>query len=480
VPGVTVVDSPATEAPSPAPSPSSPTDAIVIGGGLVGGALAVALAAEGARVAVVEAAGVGDGGIHPRHPRSPRLKDCGGDESGGGGGEDAQVSFDARNVALADAARRWFATLGVWDDIAPHAQAIADIHISERGGFGMTHLTRAHAGACALGFVAPTRVIGRALHRRLRAGDGVDFYCPARATGLRVGQSAAEVDIEFPVGDDTGTGTTGTTTAADTGTGTGTVTGTTTVTLTAPLVVLADGGRSALAAQAGLSAARATAYNQVAIACVIAADRAHNGRAYERFTAEGPLALLPHRAHAGRGFAVVWAGEPAAAAARMALDDADFTAALQAAFGERAGRFASASPRAQYPLRFGRASSPTAKRAVSIGNAAHLVHPVAAQGLNLGLRDAAALAALVGRAKRAGRDPGGAEVLAEYASLRRRETARVVAFTDGLIRVFGARAPVIRLARNFGLAGLECCPPAKRFLLRRTMGTAALAGLAGG
>jgi len=400
--------------------------------------VALALAREGVAVAVVE---------------------------GAAAAAESHASFDARSVAVTDHARRVFTDLGVWPDIAPAAEAIRAIHISERGAFGMTHLSCADAGADALGYVVPSRAVGRALHRRLRAADAIDFYCPARARRVRPGEATVEVTV-----------------VADGAESTVTDDAQSTVTLTAPLVVLADGGRSNLAAQAGLPPAAASDYRQAAIVCAVATDRAHRGRAFERFTAEGPLALLPYRAPgapAGRGYAVVWSTDARRAGARMALDDEEFTAQLQAAFGARAGNFSQPSPRAQYPLHFCLAPSPVGARAVGIGNAAHRLHPVAAQGLNLGLRDAVALAEVVGRAARAGGDVGGAEALARYAAMRRRETARVGAFTDGLIRAFASRAPAVKLARNLGLVGVEFCPPAKRFLLRRTMGRAAMAGLTG-
>lgn len=436
---------PGPESPPDSPGPESPPaparhDVIVIGGGLVGATVALALAAEGVSAAVVEASAEDDA---------------------------AHLSFDARSVALTYDARRIFAGLGVWDDLAPHAEALLDIHISQRGGFGMTHLSCADAGTAALGYVVPSRDLGRALHRRLRATATVALHCPARADNLRQTAAAVEVDVA----------TVAAANAMDSTDSGGAANESAQATLAAPLVILADGGRSKLAAQAGVAAAAPATYRQCAIVCVVETDRAHRGRAFERFTAEGPLALLPRSA---RRYAVVWTSEPRTAAARMALDDAAFAAALQAAFGDRAGNLSGPSARARYPLRHGLAASPVGRRAVSIGDAAHIVHPVAAQGLNLGLRDAVALAALLGRAKRAGRDLGCDAVLADYARLRRRETARVGAFTDGLIRLFSARSPAIRFARNLGLAGLEICPPAKRFLLRRTMGAAAMAALPGG
>jgi len=394
--------------------PSQHYDLVIVGGGLVGASLALALEPAGVSVAVVE----------------PAAADS-----------SEQPSFDARTVALTYNARQIYAGLGVWEQIAAHAEMILEIHISERGGCGMTHLSHAAAGTEALGYVVAARVVGHALHRRMRDSDAVALYCPATAKRLRRRDSGVEVSVSSQTGN---------------------------ATLNAALVVLADGGRSPLAAQAGVRAAP-TAYRQCAIVSVVETDCDHRGRAFERFTAEGPLALLPH---SDKRYAVVWSTALPQAATRMALADGAFIDALQTAFGDRAGHFSHPAARARYALYHGAAARPIARRAVSIGNAAHRVHPVAGQGFNLGLRDAAALAAVIGRARRDGRDLGSPEVLEQYAALRRRETAMVSAFTDGLIRVFGSRRRPVRVARNLALAGIECCPPAKRLLLRRTMGMA--------
>ena len=202
---------------------------------------------------------------------------------------------------------------------------------------------------------------------------------------------------------------------------------------------------------------------------MVETDRAHRGRAFERFTGEGPLALLPH---SERRYAVVWTTGAERLAPRLALSDSEFVAELQRVFGDRAGNFSRPSARKCYPLRYQRMKNPVGQRVAVIGNAAHSVHPVAGQGFNLGLRDAAVLAEIITRARRQGRDIGGSAVLHEYAALRRRETVRVGMFTDGLIRLFGSRRKTIQLARNLALAGIEFSPTVKRLLLRRTMGLA--------
>ncbi|MDA7961614.1 MAG: 2-octaprenyl-6-methoxyphenyl hydroxylase [Gammaproteobacteria bacterium] len=392
-------------------------DVAIIGGGLAGASLAAALAAGEIKTALIEAAS---------------------DE------ERARPEFDARSIALTDDARRIYTQLGVWKQVAGEAQPIREIHISDRGHFGMARLRAEDAGTetDALGHVLPARVLGAALHCHVRAAAHAEVFCPARVREVKEREQHWELHVSAPGGG---------------------------MALRAPLVVLADGGRSGLAAQLGIAEAEPKAYSQLAVLCQVSVDLDHHGRAYERFTREGPLALLPS---AARRYAVVWTGDEDDAKRRAALSDEDFTAELQTAFGDRAGAFGEPSARRAYPLRRGRAH-PLGRRAVSIGDAAHVVHPVAGQGFNLGLRDAAALAETLRAAARDGRDFGGRAALESYAAARRRETARVSGFTDGLMRVFCSRSRPLGFARSLALAGIELCPPAKRMLLWRTMGMAA-------
>ena len=398
-------------------------DLIIVGGGLVGASLAVALAPSGLSLAVVEA-------VELDSPDSSN-----------------QPSFDERTVALTYNARQIYTGMGVWEQIAAqHAQPIREIHISDRGRFGMTHLHHNDIGTEALGYVVASRVLGEVLHRRM--AQSVSLFCPAMVVGMENRQQHDDSHnmITVTQNEKTAPGKT--------------------VTLKASLVVVADGGRSGLAGQTGVETHR-SAYPQSAIISVVESDRDHHGRAYERFTNEGPLALLPH---SDKRYALVWTTESKQVAARMAMSDAEFIGALQRAFGDRAGNLARPSPRKCYALQRSRADHPVGKRTVIIGNAAHTVHPVAGQGFNLGLRDVAVLAEVLHRARQRQQDIGDAALLEKYAALRRRETHRVSGFTDGLIRLFGSRRQPAVLARNLALAGIELFPPAKRLLLRRTMG----------
>ena len=401
-------------------------DVVIVGGGLVGASLAVALAPTGLSLAVVEAVAADSG---------------------------AQPSFDERTVALTDNARRIYTGMGVWAEIAAHhAEPIHEIHISDRGRFGMTHLHRDSVGVEALGYVVPSRVIGQVLHRRMRQSETVSLFCPATVGDLRQRANRRDGHRDEHRNNMISVFQNGHNGKA--------------LRLTAGLVVVADGGRSNLAGQSGV-ALRHSKYPQSAILSIVESDRDHHGRAYERFTDEGPLALLPH---SDKRYALVWTTGPQQLAARMALSDAAFVDALQRAFGDRAGNFQSPTARKSYPLQRCRADNPVGRRTVVIGNAAHTVHPVAGQGFNLGLRDVAALAEIIHRAARRHEDIGSPALLEEYAAARRRETRMVGAFTDGLIEVFGSRRATVGWARNIALAGIELFPPAKGLLLRRTLG----------
>ncbi len=387
-------------------------DLVIVGGGLAGASLAVALRESGLSIAVVE-----------RWP----LNDSG------------QPSYDERTVALTWSARCIYQGMGVWEDIAAGAEAIREIHVSDRGGPGVAHLSCRHAGTPALGYVVPTRVLGGALMGALSAADNITLLCPAEAENLVQKTDACRLRIKVD-GRETE--------------------------LSAPLAVIADGGRSALTGKDTLAK---TDYAQQALLSIVTTDRPHHGRAWERFTREGPLALLPL---ADNRLAVVWTSLPDTLAEREAMGDDAFIGHLQDAFGDRAGNFSRPAPRRSYPLARGHLDTPAKDRLVVIGNAAHTVHPVAGQGFNLGLRDVATLAELLHTAHASGDDVGAPSLLADYNERRRRDTFMVRQFTHGLISLFGSALPAMPLLRGLGLGGIEMLPPLKRFLLRRSMGLA--------
>ena len=385
-------------------------DVAIVGGGMVGASLAAALTGSGRRLMLVESAPFGT---------------------------TAQPSFDERTTALGNVSRRIFEGLAVWDGIAPEAAAIRNIHVSEAGRFGFARLVASEQGIEAFGYVVANRRIGAALWQRLRSAPDLTLQAPARVEDIAV----TEADVRFTVVSESRTA----------------------VPVAARLLVAADGAHSQIRAAANIGA-EVVDYDQVAVVANVAADRPHEGNAYERFTPAGPLALLPR--HDG-GVAVIWACRPERARALLALEEGAYLTQLQSQFGWRAGRFLRAGPRSGYPLRLTRATASVATRTVLIGNAAQALHPVAGQGFNLGLRDAAVLAEVI--AGTAG-DVGASSALRQFVDWRARDRRGVVRFTDGLIRLFGDSRPGAALLRNLGLLMFDLTPPAKSALARVSAG----------
>ena len=385
-------------------------DVAIIGGGLVGASLALGLAGTGVQTLLVES-------IAPDSA--------------------AQPSFDERTTALGNASRRIFEGLGVWDPIARDAAAIRAIHVSDAGRFGFARLKAADHGIDAFGYVVPNRAIGAALWRRLADVSGVEIRVPAGIEDLEITTDRAYFKVVTAAGAREVT--------------------------SARLLVAADGAHSTVRAAAGIEAG-VEDYDQVAITAAVVGDRAHDGTAYERFTPTGPVAVLPLR---GGGYGTIWSCAPQRATELLALDDAAYLAELQSRFGWRAGRFRRIGRRASYPLKLSRAATTVARRTVLIGNAAQALHPIAGQGFNLGLRDAALLAEVIADATG---DVGSAELLRKFAAGRAADRGGVVRFTDGLVKLFASRMPGVSLVRNLGLLAFDLSPPAKRALARVSLG----------
>lgn len=405
-------------------------DIAIVGGGMVGASLALALRGLGVDVVVVE-------GVAP--------------------GSGAQPSFDDRTTALGNASRRIFESLGIWGDIAPQAAGIRTIHVSDAGRFGFARLRAEEQGIDAFGYVVANRVIGTALWGRLSAlsSEGILVRVPATAEDIEVsGDGAAFTLVGGPSVRAGGGG------IGDPAVGDGLVR----ERVEARLLVAADGAHSAVRAAAAIEA-DVEDYDQVAIVANVGADRPHDGTAYERFTAAGPLAVLP--LYDG-SYGVIWSCRPADAAGVLSLDDGSYLRELQARFGWRAGRFVRVGRRASYPLKLTRAVETTATRTVLIGNAAQALHPVAGQGFNLGLRDAAMLAEVIANAD--GGDAGAPELLRRFAEWRAADRGGVVRFTDGLVKLFGSSRPGAGILRNLGLLMFDLAPPAKSALARVSAG----------
>jgi 2-octaprenyl-6-methoxyphenol hydroxylase len=390
-------------------------DVLIVGGGLVGSLLANALSALPIRTVLVEA-------------RSVDLL--------------AQPSFDGRVTALANGSHRVFEQLGLWNAIRADAQPIRHIHIGERGRFGAARIDARDEGVPALGFTVENRTLGVALWEPL--GDSQQFQClsPAEVVSFecRPGGVTAEVDSAGS-----------------------------SATINARLMVAADGARSKLRDALGISA-RVDDYDQQAIIVNCTTQEAHRGRAFERFTSEGPIAVLPlTRDRVG----VVWTLPTESAERMMELSEDDFRAALQAVFGYRLGLFEKIGRRDRHPLSRVRSDDLTRERTVLIGNAAVALHPVAGQGFNLALRDAAALAEVIADAARDGcEDVGTAAVLESYRVWRAGDQRKLAGFTHGLVRGFGIDDLGLSTLRGAGLMAFDLIPGAKSLLARHTMGLA--------
>jgi 2-octaprenyl-6-methoxyphenol hydroxylase len=376
-------------------------DVIIVGGGPVGAALALALADLKRSVLLVEARD------------EPVCED------------------DPRTLALSFGSRLVLERIGVWSQIAS-TTAIQAIHVSHRGAFGRAVLAAAESGLPALGYVVPHRGLQRALSKGLQQVSNVTLLKGSRA--VKVEATAESVCVQFDSS------------------------GSMQRTARARLAVIADGG----ATSQGLTRMQVREYGQSALVANVLTSKSHQNWAFERFTPDGPLALLPRDA----GFALVWTNAPESTRLLCSLPASKFLEHLQTAFGGRAGTFTAVEGRVAFPLALRVAEPPTVARTLLLGNAAQTLHPVAGQGLNLGLRDAWELAEDI---RSRPDDPGSRQLLTGYASRRRRDRANGVMVTDGLVRVFSNNRLPLRWLRGCGLTLLDSLPPVKRAFMQQMM-----------
>ena len=388
-------------------------DVLIVGGGLAGSSLALALQNSGLEIAIVET----------NDWEQRRLSPAG-----------------DRALALANGTVRMLDKLGVWQAVKHAATAIKHIHVSDQGHFGKTRLSAAQEGVAGLGYVITAREIEAQLAEQLRQTD-ITQYCPARVVGLAADAEWAYISI---------------------------MCGQESINLSAKLVVGADGGNSTVRKLLGIKQ-QFTEYGQTAIVTTVKSSCSHNNTAYERFTPSGPLALLPYHEQC----AVVWTRRNDAAEILMSDSEAEFLQQLQHCFGYKLGEFALSAPRRGFPLALIRAEHMVLGRTVIIGNAAHQLHPVAGQGFNLGLRDVVLLAEMLLQQHQSQSDIGAMHGLQKYARQRQQDHDKVVRFTDGLVRIFSNEWRPLAAVRNLGLALLDHNPPAKSILARYAMGLSA-------
>ena len=381
----------------------------IVGGGLVGASLALALQqgakARGWNIALIE-------------PFEP--------------GSEYQPSYDARSTALSYGTRLIYQRLGVWERIAERAEPITQIHVSDRGRAGATRLDASDQQVPALGYVVENAWIGHCLWQALD-DEVVTRHCPAEVEQMQAVAAGYRLTL------------------------------TTGQVLDCDLAVLADGGRSALREQLGI-AIKTTPYDQSALIANVTPGKPHGGQAFERFTDDGPMALLPLQ---DNRCALVWTRPEEDAARLAALPEAAFLDELQQAFGYRLGGFQQVGARHLYPLMLIEAGEQVRSGLVVLGNAAHSLHPIAGQGYNLSLRDTEALAAaLLSSSAKLG-DIG---VLQAYHRQQRTDQWLTVGFSDRLTRLFAGSALLSVAGRNLGLLGLDLLPPAKAWFARQAMG----------
>ncbi len=340
---------------------------------------------------------------------------------------DGKRPMDQRATALSVSSQRIFASIGIWDAIAAWAAPIEEIHVSERGWFGAAQLKAQEDNLPAYGHVVENVYLMAVL------ADAIAQQQRIIATDVGTVDIAAQ-------------------------TAEGAVINVDGRPVTARLLIAADGAQSRLRGQLGIGVASKT-YGKTAVAAVVSLAEPHRGIAYERFTPPGPIALLPlpdsDGAHRG---ALVWSLSPAQAEHLSTLPAAKFLAALQGAFGTRAGRFSGVGERQCFPLKRLVASEQVRRNLVLMGNAAHNLHPVAGQGFNLTLRDCAALSATLADGAGRGTGVGDLELLEDYLHQRARDQRRTIFFSDRLPTLFGSPAQGLALARNMGLVGLDLCP----------------------
>ena len=392
-------------------------DIVIAGGGMIGSSLALALAPLGLRVAIVE--------VVPRASSS-------------------QPSFDDRSTALSRSTQRMFEAMGLWGDVLAAATPITHIHVSDRGRFGFAHIDAQEQGVEALGYVVINRILGGVLQRSLDNVANLDIVCPARIVAAKLGPAEAVVTVDQDGAQRD---------------------------LTCELLVAADGSNSAVRSMIGITANQVS-YEQRAVIGNLLPELPMQNHAYERFTEYGPLAILPV-ADGRAGF--VWNVQERDADRVLSLSDEEFLAELQQTFGNRLGTFSRVGKRASYPLSLSKALRLTAQRAVLVGNSAHGLHPAAAQGFNLGLRDVAALCDCIADLKFATSnsfDAGDAELLSRYAKWRRSDQKKLVHFTDGLVRVFGHSAGPVKTLRDLGMLGFDLIPGVRKTFVKHTMGLA--------
>jgi len=387
-------------------------DVIIAGAGPVGASLAVALRDSGLKIAIIE----------------PVVESSA-----------QQPSYDGRSLVLNHVSNRILEGIGLWSGLAGQYQTVEHIHVSRQGRFGVARIHAGELQVAALGYVVEAAALGQALRSAVQQSEDIDFFCPARVSGLEYDSDHVRVALN----------------AEHDG-----------KPLCGRVLVAADGARSGVRTLLDIGIEQ-TDYVQTAVVTTVSGVDSERAWAYERFTSSGPLALLPR---VGGRFGVVWSVPSGSEDRILEMDDVAFVQHLHQAFGSRAGTLRRPGRRASYPLKLQRAATSLARRCVLLGNASHAVHPVAGQGFNLGLRDVAWLAQTLVDARQRNEDPGCRAVLHRYQNAREADQRHTLRFTDTLIRVFCNEDPMLASLGGLGLALTDIAIPMKRWLARGAMG----------
>ena len=388
---------------------------VVVGGGLTGASFALAAANAAQPVLLVEAF------------------------AGGAGGD----GFDARSTALSWGSRQILESLGVWEALGAAPCPIERIEVSDQGHLGGVCFDHREQGIGALGYVVENHVLGGVLLERVAASPHIELLTPADVIAASPVPSGMELTIRKGA-DETG--------------------------LTAALTVLADGGKSAIAAQLGIGR-QVKDYGQFALAANIALERSHGHAAFERFTENGPLAVLPLPAMDGvHRASLVWTLPETRAREYLEMAEAELLPRLQQEFGPGMGRVAGIGRRSCFPLRLSRATEQARPGLALLGNAAHTLHPVAGQGFNLALRDCMALAQTLEDAANGGRSPGDMAILQRYLKHQAFDQDKTIEFTDLLAGLFSGKSAARSSFRRLGLLSLDLLPPLRASFVRNAAG----------
>ena len=385
------------------------TDILIVGGGPVGGSLACALASAGISSVVVD-----------RVPAEELLAPI----------------FDGRATAVAQGPKKMLEQIGVWQALGTEVSPIRDIRVADGQSHFFLHYDHADVGEDALGYMVENRCLRHAVLTAATDSPAVTYLAPAEIDALE--QKETVVIARLKGGNY----------------------------ITAPLIIGADGRNSFVRDHAGLSLTQ-WPYHQSGIVCTVAHEKPHHNIAHEHFYPAGPFAILPLT---GNRSSVVWTESEADAAHFVDLPDDDFVWELTQRAGDFMGALEVVGPRWSYPLSLQYTETSTAPRLALAGDAAHGIHPIAGQGLNMGLRDVAALAEVLADYGRLGLDIGSAHVLREYDRWRRFDNTMMLASTDGLNRLFSNDIAPIKMARDLGLAAVNRAGPLKQFLMRQAMG----------